>query len=102
MRPMRATDPSVNHSAPSGPETISGTVVPACPKPVKVVSAPAVVILPTKAPAFEPNHKLPSGPVVIPVGCVAVPELNSLTTPAVVIAPISSEPNSVNHNCPSG
>src|SRR5258708_5241346 len=63
---------------------------------------PAVVTRPILLPALSTNHRLPSGPVVIPRRApFAVGTANSVTTPAVVIRPILLV-FSVNHSAPSG
>ena len=48
------------------------------------------------------NHRLPSGPAVMPDGLTKMPTLNSVTTPAGVIRPIRLPLISVNHRLPSG
>ncbi len=49
-----------------------------------------------------PNHKLLSGPVVIPAGVLEFPMLSSVIIPAVVIFPKALLLDSVNHRLPSG
>ena len=49
------------------------------------------------------NHRLPSGPAVIPSGWLcAVGMGNSVNAPAGVIRPILLDQDSVNHRLPSG
>ena len=68
------------------------------------VTTPAGVIRPIRSPATSVNHRLPSGPAVMPKGSepAVMPALNSVTTPAGVIRPIRLPANSVNHRLPSG
>src|SRR5436189_1593237 len=74
------------------------------------VITPAGVILPIWLPKFCVNHKLPSGPAVIPTGKLVFPygvlgALRigySVITPVGVILPILFPMASVNHRLPSG
>src|SRR5436309_2401970 len=67
------------------------------------VICPAGVIRPMLFPLTSVNHRLPSGPAVIPRGALtAVGTGNSVIDPAVVIRPIWLPPISVNHRLPSG
>src|SRR5437867_12110894 len=67
------------------------------------VTVPDVVILPIRLPLSSVNHRLPSGPAVMPWGSLlaVIPAEYSVTVPPVVIVPILS-PTSVNHRLPSG
>src|SRR5436305_1378669 len=62
------------------------------------------VIRPIRLPRLSVNHRLPSGPAVMPLGPAlpVMPALNSLTTPGGVIRPIRLADDSVNHTLPSG
>ena len=65
---------------------------------VNSVIAPAVVILPTLAAWNSVNHRLPSGPAVIPLGLAAPPSIgigNSVKMPASTGGPASDGPESV-------
>lgn len=68
------------------------------------VTAPAGVMRATRSPSVWVNHRLPSGPAVIPEGLLpeVIPSENSVTTPAGVIRPTWFAPDSVNHRLPSG
>ena len=73
------------------------------------MKAPPVVMLPIlllKEPAggsVSVNHRLPSGPAVIPSGSCWLPTRPySVIVPLVVILPIKLLPDSVNHRLPSG
>ncbi len=48
------------------------------------VTTPVGVIRPIRLPTYSVNHRLPSGPAVMPQGCApaVMPALNSVTTPA--------------------
>ena len=48
------------------------------------------------------NHRLPSGPIVIPVGPAPPLVLNAMSVPVGVIRPIRSALVSANHRLPSG
>src|SRR6266567_4298085 len=60
-----------------------------------------VVMRPILFPWDSVNHRLPSGPVVMPKGPLRATG-NSVTRPAVVMRPILSTLNSVNQRLPSG
>ena len=62
------------------------------------------MIRPIRLPPCSVNHRLPSGPAVMPEGFApaVMPALNSVTTPAGVIRPMRLPPDSVNHRLPSG
>ena len=51
---------------------------------VEVGATPPVVIRPIRLPANSVNHRLPSGPAVMPEGAAPalMPVLNSVTTPS--------------------
>ena len=51
---------------------------------------PAGVIRPMRLPVCSVNHRLPSGPAVIPVGAAAAAQapVNSVTVPAGVMRPM--------------
>src|SRR5205807_4937610 len=67
------------------------------------VIAPDGVIRPMRSPLSSVNHRLPSGPAVIPSGPSSAGDpTNSVTTPAGVMRPMELRPNSVNHRLPSG
>src|ERR1700758_4942394 len=67
------------------------------------VITPAVVIRPILLPAFSTNHRLPSGPAVIPSGdALAVGIGYSVIVPDVVMRPILFADRSVNQRAPSG
>src|SRR5438552_18989470 len=60
--------------------------------------APLLVVLPILSPSHSVNHRLPSGPDVMPVGkLTGVGTVNSVTCPWVVIRPILLACSSVNH-----
>src|SRR5208283_5103045 len=66
------------------------------------VITPAVVILPIFPPVGSVNHKLPSGPDVIPNGLLPEATAYSVIIPSIVILPIWSAYGSVNQRLPSG
>jgi hypothetical protein len=67
------------------------------------VMTPAVVIRPTRLPLDSANHKLPSGPTVMPRGWLSsVGTANSEMLPAVSMRPILLAYRSVNHSALSG
>src|ERR1035437_898519 len=80
----------------------------ATPKDFTIVGAGAmtvpVVIRPIRSLAPSANHRLPSGPAVMPRSSppAVMPALNSVTTPLGVIRPIQLPMSSVNHRLPSG
>src|SRR5262249_5882285 len=94
----------MNHSAPSGPDVIAekssfGLLF----SFTNSVSVPEGVIRPTLALPGSVNHKLRSGPTVMPDGSpTAVCKGNSVITPAGVIRPILFPVVSVNQRFPSG
>src|SRR4051812_16690812 len=63
---------------------------------------PAIVIRPTLFALASANHKLPSGPVVIPTKLTLAGTENSVITPAGVTFPIRLPAISVNHTLLSG
>ena len=64
---------------------------------------PEVVIRPTLLLLVSPNHRLPSGPAVMPIGrAELVGMVNSFSVPEVVNRPILLPIYSVNHRLPSG
>ena len=64
---------------------------------------PAVVMRPILLPKSSVNHRLLSGPLVMPAGYeVAVGTVYSVAAPAGVMRPILLPPSSVNHSAPSG
>src|SRR6516165_10680873 len=68
-----------------------------------MVMAPLVVMRPIWPAVFSVNHRLPSGPAVIPKGpLLAVGMGNSVMVPLVVMRPIWPMFWSVNHRWPSG
>ncbi len=65
--------------------------------------APPVVMRPILLVAVSVNHRLPSGPAVMPTGpLLAVGVGNSVILPLVVMRPIRFVAFSVNHRLPSG
>ena len=60
------------------------------------VTTPAGVIFPIRPSPDSVNHRLPSGPAVMPKTPKPVMPLYSVTTPAGVIFPIRLPPPSVN------
>ena len=73
------------------------------------VTTPAGVIRAIRLPRYSVNHRLPSGPAVMPKGSVSnenpgvTPPVNSVTTPAGVTRPIRPGlATSVNQRLPSG
>src|ERR1017187_2839310 len=86
-----------NHSAPSGPATISSTLN----GTGYSLITPAMVIRPILLASCSVNQSAPSGPTTIPVGLLFSVGMGYLvTTPAVVIRPIWSP--AVNHSAASG
>src|SRR5260370_24014596 len=64
---------------------------------------PLVVIRPMLFPVSSVNHRLPSGPVVMPPGSLGVVGIgNWVIAPLVVIRPILFPEDSVNQTLPSG
>src|SRR5262245_58165396 len=70
------------------------------PDPVKLVTTPTVVILPTEWVPGSVNHMFPSGPATIPVGSPIPGSVKYESTPLDVIVPI--ELPLANHTLPSG
>ena len=65
--------------------------------------SPDVVMRPMRLPLNSVNHKLPSGPAVMPNGWLPpAGSGNSVIAPAVVLRAILLPLNSVNHRLPSG
>src|SRR5262249_44566976 len=117
----RGASPSMNCTVPDGKLPATEAVkTTACPNgegfaeetTLVVVGKQApwqVVIRPIRLPPGSVNHRLPSGPAVMPLGYARrlMPALNSVTTPSGVIRPIRSLaprslPRSVNQTLPSG
>jgi hypothetical protein len=65
MRPILSPLISVNHRAPSGPETMSKGVLPAASPVENSVTTPPVVMRPILSVPASANHSAPSDPVVI-------------------------------------
>ena len=104
MRPILLPCSSVNHSAPSGPNTIDhGRGIRLLVGRANSVMAPVVVMRPILLPKNSVNHSAPSGPAVIALGLVEGEGIgNVVTTPSVAIRPIKLQFWSVNHTALSG
>ena len=101
---IRPTAPSANQSAPSDPAAMPVGLKMSL--PAKLLTVPAVVILPIEAPPRPSlvNQSAPSGPAVIPLGDWMLPlgSVNVLTIPLAVMRPIDSCLPLMNHSAPSG
>src|SRR5215469_419548 len=106
IRPIELFQSLVNHNAPSGPLVMaSGSAIPG---PVKMVTFPAVVILPIAPPLprygglSSVNHNAPSGPAVMLCGGCGPNTGKASTLPVAVISPIDHVCLLTNHTEPAG